>query len=115
MNERQRIEEGKTCPVCGGIHWGSLYCPYDGKAEPVPALRPTPDAQPGLVDTRGWNVMRESGDAQPKELELLNEFIGYISVEYGWPQERWENCQKLAQRFLDAPTPQPPQDKEPGT
>ncbi len=35
QGERVKCEEGKTCPNCGGLHYGSLYCPYteeQGKA-----------------------------------------------------------------------------------
>ncbi len=38
--------------------------------------------------------------AQGEARRLLYEFVGYISAEYKWPQERWENCGKLADRYL---------------
>jgi hypothetical protein len=41
-------------------------------------------------------------EAAKGQRQLLHMFVGYLSVEYGWEQKRWENCGKLADMFLGA-------------
>lgn len=50
MAEEKRVKcvEGQTCPNCGGIHWGSLYCPYSGeKASGEQNQAALGDSEPG--------------------------------------------------------------------
>lgn len=60
------LHEGKTCPECGGTHFGNVHCPFseEGKVENKPRPKPAGDEKkyPALaaaiviVDAQGFDI-----------------------------------------------------------
>jgi len=81
-------------------------------SHPEPAVRQQLGHVANLLET--YLVSQPQEKAQPESrLATLVEFIGFLSVEYRWPQARIENCVKLAKLFLSrAEPPQGEAEKE---